>query len=150
MRHFNGLTEAEASVGEPLGHSDWHEITQEEISLFADATHDHYWIHTDPARAAEGPFGSTIAHGFLSLSHAPAFIDEVYVIDGLSLKLNYGLNKVRFPAPTPVGSRVRGGVQVIAVERGAKGAQVVTKVTIEADGSDRPVCVAELVVMCME
>ena len=150
MRRFNGLAEAEAAIGEPLGHSAWHEITQEEISMFAEATHDHYWIHTDPEKAAAGPFGATIAHGFLTMSHVPAFIAEVYVIDGLQLILNYGLNKVRFPAPTPVNSRIRGAVEIAAVERGAKGTQVVTTVVVEREGSDRPVCVAEMVVMCFE
>jgi acyl dehydratase len=150
MRRFNGLAEAEAAIGEPLGHSNWHEVTQDEISLFADATHDHYWIHTDPEKAAAGPFGSTIAHGFLTMSHVPVFISEVYAIDGLQLMLNYGLNKVRFPAPTPVNARIRGAVEIAAIERGAKGAQVVSKVTVEMEGSDRPVCVAEMVVMCFE
>lgn len=150
MRRFQGLAEVEAAIGEPLGASDWHEMTQDEIALFADATHDHYWIHTDPERAATGPFGSTIAHGFLTLSHVPMFIHEVYEIDGLQVILNYGLNKVRFPAPTPVRGRIRGVVEVAAVERGAKGAQVVSKVTVELEGSDRPVCVAEMVVMCFE
>lgn len=150
MRRFQGLAEVEAAIGEPLGYSPWHEITQEEISLFADATHDHYWIHTDPVQATSGPFGSTIAHGFLTLSHVPMFIGEVYAIDGLQLMLNYGLNKVRFPAPAPVNGRIRGAVEVRAVERGAKGAQVVSGVTVELEGSDRPVCVAEMVVMCFE
>ncbi len=150
MRRFNGLAEVEAAVGEPLGYSEWHEITQDEISLFADATHDHYWIHTDPDRAAEGPFGATIAHGFLTMAHVPMFIAEVYVIEGLQLMLNYGLNKVRFPAPTPVNSRIRGLVEIAGVERGAKGTQVVSKVIVEMEGSDRPVCVAEMVVMCFE
>jgi acyl dehydratase len=150
MRRFSGLAEVEAAVGETLGYSDWHLITQEEISLFADATHDHYWIHTDPERAAAGPFGSTIAHGFLTMAHVPTFISEVYTVDGLTLTLNYGLNKVRFPAPTPVNGRIRGAVEIIGVERGAKGAQVATKVTVELEGSDRPVCVAEMVVMCFE
>lgn len=150
MRRFQGLADVEAAIGQPLGHSPWHEVTQAEITMFADATHDHYWIHTDPQRAAEGPFGSTIAHGFLTLSHVPVFIQEVYVIDGLQLMLNYGLNRVRFPAPTPVGSRIRGAVEIAAVERGAKGAQVVSLVTVEMEGSDRPVCVAEMVVMCIE
>jgi acyl dehydratase len=150
MHRFNGLAEVEAAIGQPLGYTEWHEITQEEISMFADATHDHYWIHTDPERAATGPFGSTIAHGFLTLAHVPVFIQEVYAIDGLQLMLNYGLNKVRFPAPTPVNGRIRGAVEVAAVERGAKGAQVVSKVTIELEGSDRPVCVAEMVIMCFE
>jgi acyl dehydratase len=150
MRRFNGLAEVEAAVGEQLGYSEWHEITQEEISQFADATHDHYWIHTDPEKAAEGPFGATIAHGFLTMAHVPMFIAEVYVIEGLQLMLNYGLNKVRFPAPTPVNSRIRGLVEIEGVERGAKGTQVVSKVIVEMEGSDRPVCVAEMVVMCFE
>jgi acyl dehydratase len=150
MRRFTGLAEVEAAVGEPLGHSNWHEITQQEIDLFAEATHDHYWIHTDPERAASGPFGSTIAHGLLTAAHVPMFMAEVYAIDGLQLMLNYGLNKVRFPAPTPVNARIRGAVEIASVERGAKGTQVATRVTVEMDGSDRPVCVAELVVMCFE
>ena len=150
MRTFHGLAEVEAAIGETLEATQWHDITQDEIQLFADATHDQYWIHTDPVRAAEGPFGGTIAHGFLTLSHVPMFLSEAYVIEGLQLILNYGLNKVRFPAPTPVGGRIRGHVQISAVERGAKGSQVVSKVTVELEGSDRPVCVAEMVVMCFE
>lgn len=150
MRRFSGLADAETAVGELLGHSEWHEITQGEIDTFADATHDHYWIHTDPEKAASGPFGGTIAHGFLTMSHVPVFIAEVYAIDGLQLMLNYGLNKVRFPAPTPVNGRIRGAVEIAAIERGPKGAQVVSRVTIELEGSDRPVCVAEMVVMCFE
>jgi acyl dehydratase len=150
MRRFAGLAEAEAALGELLGYSEWHEVTQEEISLFADATHDQYWIHTDPEKAAEGPFGSTIAHGLLTLAHVPMFIAEVYAVDGLQLMLNYGFNKVRFPAPTPVNARIRGAVEILSIERGAKGAQVVSKVTVEMEGSGRPVCVAEMVVMCFE
>lgn len=150
MRRFYGLAEAEGAVGEPLGCSDWHEITQEQILRFADATHDHQWIHTDPLKAAAGPFGKTIAHGLLTLSHVPVFIAEVYEIDRLQMMLNYGFNKVRFPAPTPVNSRIRGAVEIGAVERGAKGTQVTSRVTVEMDGSDRPVCVAEMVVMCFE
>ena len=150
MRHFNGLAEAESAVGAPLGYSEWHVITQEEISLFADATHDHQWIHTDVEKAAAGPFGKTIAHGLLTLSYVPVFIAEVYEVDGLKMMLNYGFNKVRFPAATPVGSRVRGAVEIAAVERGAKGTQVTSRVTVEMEGSDRPVCVAEMVVMCFE
>ena len=150
MRTFHGLAEVEAAVGEVLGPTEWHEITQGEIQMFADATHDQYWIHTDPVRAADGPFGGTIAHGFLTLSHVPLFLSETYVIEGLQLILNYGLNKVRFPSPTPVNGRIRGHVEIAAVERGAKGSQVVSKVTVELEGSDRPVCVAEMVVMCFE
>lgn len=150
MHRLQGISGVEAVIGQPLGYSDWHRITQGEIDIFADATHDHYWIHTDPERAASGPFGATIAHGFLTLSHVPEMIQQVYSIEGLQLMLNYGLNKVRFPAPTPVDSLIRGAVEVAAVERGKVGAQVVSKVTVEVEGSDRPVCVAEMVVMCIE
>ena len=150
MHRFNGLADAEAAVGTPLGHSDWHEVTQDEITMFADATHDHYWIHTDPEKAGAGPFGGTIAHGFLTLSHVPMFVHEVYTIEGLQLVLNYGLNKVRFPSPTPVGSRIRGAVEITAIERSDKGARVVSRVTVEREGADKPVCVADLVVMCFE
>ncbi len=150
MHTFHGLDEVEAAVGKPLGHSDWHDVTQAQIDLFADATHDHQWIHTDPERAASGPFGKTIAHGFLTLSLVPMLAHNVYSIEGLQFMLNYGLNKVRFPAPTPVGSRIRGAVEIAAVERSEKGTQVVTKVVVEVEGSDRPVCVAEMVVMCFE
>lgn len=150
MRRFEGLAAVEAAIGEPLGSSPWHEVTQGEISMFADATHDHYWIHTDPQRAADGPFGATVAHGLLTLSLVPLFISEVYAVDGLQLMLNYGFNKVRFPAPTPVGSRVRGQVEIASVVPGPKGSQVMTSVVVEREGSDRPVCVAELIVLCVE
>lgn len=150
MHRFTGLDEVEAAVGMALGCSPWHEVSQAEVDLFAEATHDDYWIHTDPGRAATGPFGSTIAHGFLTLSHVVRFIHEVYEIDGVALTLNYGLNRVRFPAITPVGARIRGAVEIVQVERVPRGAQVTTRITVEREGHDRPVCVADMVVMCIE
>ena len=145
MRVFNGLTELAAAAGEHLGYSDWHEITQEQIDLFADATGDHQWIHTDPVAAKDGPFGTTIAHGFLTLSLVPKLAWEVYSIEGLAMGVNYGCNKVRFPAPVPVGSRVRGSVDLVSVEPGKIGSQVTTRVVVEILGSDKPACVAETV-----
>jgi acyl dehydratase len=107
MKTFNGLDEFEQAVGTHLGYSDWHTITQEQINLFAEATGDHQWIHTDPERAATGPFGTTIAHGYLTLSLLPKLVRQIYTIEGLRMGVNYGSNKVRFPAPVPVGSKVR-------------------------------------------
>ncbi|AHW65482.1 Enoyl-CoA hydratase [Corynebacterium glyciniphilum AJ 3170] len=144
MRVLNGLDELKASVGEHLGYSDWLEIDQERINLFADATGDHQWIHVDPERAADGPFGSTIAHGFLTLSLVSMLVWQVYTVEGTTMGVNYGTNKVRFPAPLPVDSRIRAGVDILSVEPGG-GHQVVTQVTIEREGGDRPVCVAEVV-----
>ena len=110
-----------AAAGTHLGHSDWHEITQEQVNLFADATGDHQWIHVDPQRAAQGPFGTTIAHGYLTLSLVPLFVSEVYTVEGVRMAVNYGCNKVRFPAPVPVGSRLRAGVSLDSVTPGADG-----------------------------
>ena len=113
MRTFNGLDELGAAVGEQLGQSDWHEITQEQVNLFAEATGDHQWIHVAPERAKDGPFGQTIAHGYLTLSLLPVLVAEIYRVEGVSMGLNYGTNKVRFPAPVPVGSKVRASAQLV-------------------------------------
>jgi acyl dehydratase len=145
VRIFHGIEEYEQAVGTHLGHSDWHTVTQAQIDLFAEATGDHQWIHVDPQRAAEGPFGTTIAHGYLSLSLVPMLVWQVYTIEGLRMGLNYGSNKVRFPAPVPVGSRVRAGVELLSLTPTALGLQSVSRVTIEVDGSDKPGCVAETV-----
>jgi acyl dehydratase len=131
-------------VGEQLGASSWHEVTQEQVGLFADATGDHQWIHLDPERAASGPFGGTVAHGLLTLSLAPLLVNEVVDVAGASVTINYGLNKVRFPAPLPVGSRVRASVACAAVDDVAGGKQVTYGVTFEREGGAKPVCVAEL------
>lgn len=138
------LDELHNHVGEHLGASPWHEITQEQVGLFADATGDHQWIHVDPERAKTGPFGGAIAHGFLTLSLAPLLVQEVLEVAGASVTINYGLNKVRFPAPVPVGSRVRADVSCVAVDDVAGGLQGTFAVTFEREGGSKPVCVAEL------
>ncbi|WP_024793621.1 MaoC family dehydratase [Tomitella biformata] len=145
MRIFNGIDEIEAAVGEHLGHSDWLEITQERVNLFADATGDHQWIHVDPVRAADGPFGATIAHGYLTVSLLPMFGAQLMRVDGVKLAINYGVNKIRFPQPVRVGSRLRADGQITAFERRASGAQVIVTHTIEIEGADKPACVAETV-----
>jgi acyl dehydratase len=145
MRTFNGLDELGQAVGTHLGYSDWHTITQAQINLFAEATGDDQWIHTDPERAATGPFGTTIAHGYLTLSLIPRLVWQIYTVEGLRMGVNYGSNKVRFPAPVPVGSRVRAGAELLELTRGPQGAQTTVRVTIEREGSDKPACVAETV-----
>ncbi len=133
------------SEGQHLGYSDWLEIDQKRIDLFADATGDHQWIHVDPERAAEGPFGKTIAHGYLSLSLVNLFLPQIMKVDNVSMGVNYGCEKVRFPAPVPVGSRVRGGGEVISVEQVKGGVQIVVRITVEIDGGDRPACVIDTI-----
>lgn len=145
MRIFRGVAELETAVGTHLGHSGWHTITQEQIDAFASATGDRQWIHVDPDAAAHGPFGATIAHGFLTLSLLPMLTWQVYGIDGIRMGINYGADRVRFPAPVPVGSRVRAGVELASVRPTGMGHQVRTRVTIEMEGSDRPACVADMI-----
>ena len=143
MKIFQTIAELAQLTGQEVAVSDWTTITQQQINLFADATGDHQWIHTDPVKAAAGPFGATIAHGFLTLSLIPKFFDQAFTIVGTRMGVNYGLNKVRFPAPVPVGSKVRSRTTVVSVEDIEGGAQVTWLVTIEREGSDKPVCVAE-------
>jgi acyl dehydratase len=138
------LDELRNRVGERLGASAWHEVTQEQVSMFADATGDHQWIHLDQERAAAGPFGGTIAHGFLTLSLAPMLVHEVFEVADAGITINYGLNRVRFPAPLPVGSRVRADVTCAAVDEVPGGLQATFAVTFEREGVTKPVCVAEL------
>ncbi|MBA0124992.1 MaoC family dehydratase [Haloechinothrix sp. YIM 98757] len=145
MRVFHGLDELKQAVGEHLGYSEWHTISQERVNQFAEATGDHQWIHVDPERAAHGPFGGTIAHGYLTLSLLPMLSQEIYRVEGLSMGVNYGSNKVRFPAAVPVGSRVRAGAELVDVAAGQNGAQATVRVTVELEGSDKPACVAEVV-----
>jgi acyl dehydratase len=135
--------ELPALVGRELGVSDWVTVTQERIDRFAQATGDHQWIHTDPARAAAGPFGTTIAHGFLTLALIAEFAQSAYRVDGARMGVNYGLNRVRFPAPVPVGSRLRGRFRLLEVQPIDGGVQLAAEVTVEREGSARPVCVAE-------
>ncbi|MXQ75282.1 dehydratase [Rhodococcus rhodochrous] len=147
MRVFNGIDEVEKAVGEHLGHSDWLEIDQKRIDLFAEATGDHQWIHVDPERAKDGPYGKTIAHGYLTLSLLPVLGAQIFSLEGLKMKVNYGSNKVRYPAPVPVGSRIRAGAEFKSLERTAKGANLVVGYTIEIEGGERPALVAETVVV---
>jgi len=146
VRVFESLDELGKAVGEQLGYSDWHTVTQDQINAFADATGDHQWIHIDPEAAAKGPFGTTIAHGFLTLSLIPMLAVQVSRVNGIRMGVNYGLNKVRFPAPVPVGSKLRAGVKILSFEEIPGGAQAVNEVTIEREGGDKPCCVAETVV----
>jgi acyl dehydratase len=140
------MSELPGLVGTDLGSSEWFEVTQESVNLFADATGDHQWIHVDVERAKAGPFGGPIAHGFLTLSLAPALLKDVWVMEGTRMGVNYGLNKVRFPSPVPAGSKVRAGAllkEVTEVDGG--GAQLVLETTFEIEGASKPACVAELV-----
>jgi acyl dehydratase len=145
MREFPSLAALADAVGQHLGYSDWYQIDQKKVDLFADATGDHQWIHIDPERAAKGPFKGTIAHGFLTLSLVPMLNADVYRVDGVRMAVNYGLNKVRFPAPLPVGSRVRGGIELVEATPVEGGVQVVARVTVEVEGTAKPCCVAETV-----
>lgn len=134
-------------VGTTMGETGWHEISQPQVDTFADATHDHQWIHVDQERAKAGPYGGTIAHGYLTLSLVPLFLGETVAIDDLTAAVNYGLNKVRFPAPVPVGSKLRARVDLVDARPRAAGVEATFGVTVELPGSPRPVCVAEAVVV---
>ena len=143
MRSFEHLSELQALVGEPIGVSDWITIDQQRIQMFADATGDQQWIHVDAERAAAGPFGAPIAHGFLTLSLLPAMGATAFKVLDTRMGVNYGLGRVRFPAPVPVGSRLRGHFKLIKYEPLEGGAQITVEVTMEREGFDKPVCVAE-------
>jgi acyl dehydratase len=145
MRTFQDIAELELAAGSHLGFSEWHTVTQKQIDTFADATGDHQWIHVSPEEAAQGPFGTTIAHGYLTLSLIPQLIWQVYKVEGVSMGVNYGANRLRFPAPVPVDSRVRAGVELLSVTASDRGHQVVALVTIEREGGDKPACVVETV-----
>ena len=143
MRIFTGIDELRAAAGSAVGVSDWVTVRQDQVDMFADATVDHQWIHVDQERAEQGPFGTTIAHGFLTLSLLPMLIAQVYRVEGVRMGINYGLNRVRFTAPVPVGSQVRGNVELLDVSDVTGGVQVATKVTVEIAESERPALVAE-------
>jgi acyl dehydratase len=143
MLTLTGLDELRAHVGQEVGVSDWHEVTQESVNEFADVTGDRQWIHIDPERAKDTPFGGTIAHGYYTLSLAPMFSYAMLSVEGFAFGVNYGLNKVRFPAPMPVGDRVRMRMSLAAVDDIPGGAQFTTQLTFEREGGEKPVCVAE-------
>ena len=143
MKHYPHLQDLAALVGTELGVSDWLTVEQSRIDRFADATGDHQWIHVDPVRAAQGPYGTTVAHGFLTLSLLPELARTAFVVNDVRMGINYGLNKVRFPAPVKCGARLRGRFRLLAFEPLPGGAQLTMEVTMEAEGESKPVCVAE-------
>jgi acyl dehydratase len=142
---FGSPMELTYKVGQHLGYRDWLEIDQGRINLFADATGDHQWIHVDPERAKAGPFGATIAHGYLTLSLVNYFLPQIVRVENISMGVNYGCGKVRFPAPVPVGSRIRGGGELVSVEEVKGGYQAVVRITVEVEGNDKPACVADTI-----
>jgi acyl dehydratase len=149
MRTFTTVDELSGAVGEDLGPTDWLEITQQRVDAFADATGDHQWIHVDVDRAEVGPFGGTIAHGYLTLSLIPHFTPQLFDLDTPGAKLNYGVNKVRFPHPVKVGSRIRATARIADVSDVPAGRQMVTRYTVEIEGQTKPACVAETVVLLL-
>ena len=149
MREFNSLAELKDLIGQEVAHSEWVEISQERVNTFADATGDHQWIHIDVERAKlESPFGGPIAHGFLTLSLLPMLVANAIKLTYVKMGVNYGLNKVRFPSPVPVGSKLRARLKLLEIEDIKDGAQFTWEVTIEREGQDKPVCVAESISRC--
>ncbi|MFZ6720962.1 MaoC family dehydratase [Undibacterium sp. Ji49W] len=149
MREFSSIDELKNLIGQEVAQSDWVEITQERVNTFADATGDHQWIHLDVERAKrESPFGGPIAHGFLTLSLLPMLVANAIHLSYVKMGVNYGLNKVRFPSPVPVGSRLRARMKLLQIEDIKDGAQLSWEVTIEREGQDKPVCVAESISRC--
>jgi acyl dehydratase len=146
MLTITGIDELKAKIDEELGVSDWHEVTQDDINAFADATGDHQWIHVDPERAAQTPFGGTIAHGLYTLSLGPLFTEQAFALEGFAFGLNYGYDRVRFPAPLPVGSKVRMRATLASVDEVPGGIQMKVTQTFEIEGGEKPVCVAEQLV----
>lgn len=143
---FENPAALQKSIGEHLGYSDWLEIDQARIDLFAEATGDHQWIHVDPERAKDGPFGACIAHGYLTQSLVNYFLPQIVEVRGISMGVNYGADRLRFPAPVPVGSRIRGGGELVSADATKDGAiQAVVRVTVEIEGSDRPGCVIDTI-----
>ncbi|MEU4569859.1 MaoC family dehydratase [Micromonospora sp. NPDC023956] len=145
MRIFTDTDDLAAAVGETIGPGPWTPVDQRRVDLFADATDDHQWIHVDAERAAAGPFGGTIAHGYLTLALLPALVTGLYRVDGLRMGVNYGLNRVRFPAPLRVGGAVRASATIVEVSPVEGGVQLVASVTVHSDAGGKPVCVAETV-----
>jgi acyl dehydratase len=146
VKVFNDLNEFAAAQGSQLGPTEWMEISQDRVNLFADATDDHQWIHIDPAKAADGPFGGTIAHGLLTLSLLPHFSHELYRVNGITLAVNYGYNKVRFITPVKVGARIRARGEVTAINQLEGAVQATTTLTVEIEGSEKPAAVAESII----
>src|SRR4051794_21735512 len=144
MATFSGIDDLKARVGEDLGYSNYLEITQERVNQFADATGDHQWIHIDPERAKAGPFGGPIAHGYLTLSLVPKLLPEIMQVEGVPMAVNYGLNKLRFPSPVPVGSKLRLSAKLAGIEDVAGGVQATIDASLEVEGASKPSCVAQI------
>ena len=142
---FKTPSELLLNIGKHLGYSEWLTIDQNRINLFADATGDHQWIHVDPVKAKDGPFGACIAHGYLSLSLVNMFLPQIVDVQGIKMGVNYGCEKVRFPAPVPVGSRLRGAGELIAAEEVKGGVQAIIRVTVEIEGNEKPACVIDTI-----
>jgi acyl dehydratase len=142
-----GYDELPGCLGERFGPTPWTPVTQPQVAGFADLTHDHQWIHIDEDRAKKGPFGATIAHGYLTLSLVPFFLGQLFEVSGISMAVNYGLEKVRFPAPVPVGSRVRATAEIVGVQARAGTTQLTARVSVECDAADKPVLVADVVIL---
>jgi acyl dehydratase len=149
VKKFSGLDEFAAAQGTQLGPTDWLEVTQDRVNLFADATDDHQWIHVDPERAAKGPFGGTIAHGLLTLSLLPHFTQQLYTVDDIAMAINYGYNNVRFITPVRVGAKIRARAEIAKVDQLDGAVQATVTVTVEIEGSDKPAAVAESIVRFM-
>jgi len=145
MREFKSADALKQAIGADLGHSDWLHIDQERINLFADATDDHQWIHVDVEKAKDGPFGAPIAHGYLTLSLVNHFLPDLIGVPSAKMGINYGCNKVRFPSPVPVGSKIRASGQITEVDDVAGGVQVVVRVAVEIEGAPKPACIADTV-----
>jgi acyl dehydratase len=149
MRTFTDTDQLQAAIGEDLGATEWIEIDQHRVDLFADATDDHQWIHVDQERANAGPFGGTIAHGYLTLSLIPWLSSQIFTVDTPGARLNYGLNKVRFPTPVKVGARIRGRASIVGLTDVPAGKQLTVAYTIEVEDEPKPACVAETVVLLL-
>lgn len=147
---YEGVTGFETQLGKHLGYSGWLDVTQKQIDLFADATGDHQWIHVDPGKAVSGPYGKTIAHGYLTLSLVPILVKQIYQVTELSMQVNYGVDKLRFPAPVPVDSRIRAGAELVKLERSNKGGRATVRVTVEIEGADRPACIVDTISMMVD
>ena len=146
MKKFSDLDELIAAEGSELGPTEWLEVTQERVNVFADATDDHQWIHVEPDKAADGPFGGTIAHGLLTLSLLPKFMHDLYTVGNITMAINYGYNKVRFITPVKVGARIRARAELTKVEQLDGAVQSTMKTTVEIEGSEKPAAVAESIV----
>jgi acyl dehydratase len=149
VKVFQNVGELATAVGSHLGWSKWHAVTQEQVDLFARATGDHQWIHTHPEEARRGPYGSTIVHGYLTLSLIPDLVGEIYRVQGTQMHVNYGADSLRFPAPVRVGSQIRAGVELLSLDQGEAGYRSVEHVTVECAGTEKPVCVVEVVTLIL-